>query len=290
MQGTAALCMTCGKIMAIGAGGDYHPSCAPDDAIVPGTDETYGDMALREEIGRIIRWGANQSDRSKQVALGCSEIGDPCERKIAMTMVGLEQVNFSADPWPAIVGTSVHTWLANTVVAYQQQFGDEGWLSELEVLASPWLLGHVDLYYRGIVLDLKNPSRANAAKMRKHGIGSVYETQIQTYGRGVKRSGRPVTRVGVLMLSRDGNLKDMWCKTWPYDDDFVDAALNRVIGIGDQIVAANIENDPSQWSQIPPTPSRLCGWCKFYNPSLQAPSNSGCPGRFDDRMDAMFGK
>lgn len=282
--------MTCGKIMAINSGSDYHPSCAPDDAIVPGTDETYGDMSLREEIGRIIRWGANQSDRSKQVALGCSEIGDPCERKIGMTMAGLEQVNFTADPWPAIVGTSVHTWLGDTVNAYQKHFGDEGWISELEVLATNWLPGHVDLYHAptATVLDLKNPSRDNAKKMRKHGVGEVYTSQVQAYGKGVRRSGRPVKRVGVLMLSRDGNLRDMWCKTWPYDEEYVDAAIARVVDIGDQVIAADVENHPENWSQIPVTPSRLCGWCKWYNPSLPGPSDKGCPGRFDDPMDNMF--
>jgi hypothetical protein len=291
---SSPLCRKCGKILDVklyvGGGFEYHVSCAPDDVLVPGTDETFGDLGLRESIGQIIRWGAQQSERSKQVALGCSEIGDPCERKIGMTMVGLEKTNFTADPWPSIVGTSIHSWLGDTVSAYQKKFGDEGWISELEVLASDWLPGHVDLYYRGTVLDLKNPSRANAAKMRKHGIGDVYEAQIQAYGRGVKRSGRPVDRVGVLMLSRDGNLKDMWCKTWPYDDEFVDRALQRVVDIGDLCITADVENHPENWKMIPPSPSRLCGWCVFYDSNLSAPSDKGCPGRFDDPMDDMFRK
>jgi hypothetical protein len=207
-----------------------------------------------------------------------------------MTMVGIGQVNFSADPWPSIVGTSIHTWLADTVVAYQKEFGDEGWLSELEVLASDWLPGHVDLYYKGVVLDLKNPSRDNAKRMRKEGIEPVYTTQLQTYGRGVKRSGRPVHRVGVLMLSRDGNLRDMWCRTWAYDDVFVDQALTRITDLGDLLIDLDVENHPERWNQVAPTPSRLCGWCKFWNRDLRAPSDKGCPGRFDDPMDDMFGK
>lgn len=295
MQGSAPLCRTCGKILDLKffltSNLDYHPSCAPDDAIVPGTDETFGDMALREDIGKIIRWAAGNSERSKQIALGCSEIGDPCERKIGMTMAGIEQVNFTADPWPSTVGTAVHTWLADAVTSYQREFGDEGWISEMEVLATDWLPGHVDLYYRGKVLDLKNPSRANAAKMRKSGdIGPVYMNQLMAYGQGVKRTGRPVDRVGVLMLSRDGNLRDMWCRTWPYDQSSVDTAIARVVDIGDRVVAADVENHPANWALIPPSPSRLCGWCKFYSPHASTPSDLGCPGRFDDPMDAMFGK
>ena len=291
---SAGLCRKCGlrldSALYVNIGFEYHLSCAPDDMLVPGTDETFGDLELREAITNIIRWGAGNSARSKQVALGCSEAGDPCDRKIGMTMVGLQQVNFSADPWPAIVGTSIHTWLADTVVSYQREFGDEGWLSELEVLASDWLPGHVDLYYKGVVLDLKNPSRDNAKRMRKEGIGPVYTTQLQTYGRGVKRSGRPVNRVGVLMLSRDGNLKDMWCRTWPYDDEHVDKALTRITDLGDHLIELDVENNPQQWIHVPPAPSRLCGWCKFYSPQLRAPSDQGCPGRFDDPMDDMFGK
>lgn len=262
----------------------WHPTCAPHDALVPGMDYTYGDMALTESVKDIVIWAGNSSKRSKQVALGCSEIGDPCKRKIAMTMAGRPQVNFTPDPWPSIVGTAVHEWFSNAVSAYQVVHGNQGWFSELEVTASDWLPGHVDIYNRKYetVLDLKNPSRANHQKMRKNGIGDVYYAQIQGYGKGIKRSGRPVKRVGIIMLPRDGNLKEMWCKTFPFDEPFIDGKIAELEQLGRDLFALDPMNDPTKWGVVPATPSRLCGWCAHWNPRLAAAGADGCPGRVDD--------
>jgi hypothetical protein len=260
--------------------------------MVPGQDYTYGDMQVMETIKDVIVWAANSSKRSQQVALGCSEIGDPCQRRIAMTMAGLPRVNFTPDPWPSIVGTSIHTWLENAVNAYQLKFGSQGWLTELEVMASDWLPGHIDLYHRGmgLVLDLKNPSRDNFRKMKKEGIGDRYFTQIQAYGKGVKRAGKPVKRVGILTLPRDGNLSELWCKTFPFDEAFIDAKIRDLEALGEYLVKLDVLDNPDNWVQVPPTPSRLCGWCPHYNFSLDKPGANGCPGRLDDEIDEFFRK
>lgn len=260
--------------------------------MVPGMDCTYGDMQVIETMKDVIVWAASRSTRSQQVALGCSEIGDPCQRKIAMTMAGLPRVNFASDPWPSIVGTSVHTWLETAVNAYQLHHGTQGWLTELEVMASDWLPGHIDLYHRGmgLVLDLKNPSRDNHRKMKREGIGDRYFAQIQGYGKGVKRSGRPVKRVGILSIPRDGNLTELWCKTFPFDEPFIDTKIAELEALGRTIFDLGVLEHPERWAQIPPTPSRLCGWCNHYNFSLKAPGADGCPGRLDDEIDEFFRK
>ena len=285
------LCRKCGtRLTEIWPDHPWHPTCAPDDAMVPGMDYTYGDMQVIETIKEVIVWGAAQSARSRQVALGCSEIGDPCRRKIAMTMAGVQKVNFAPDPWPSIVGTSIHTWLESAVNAYQLRFGSQGWLTELEVLASPWLPGHVDLYHRGmgLVLDLKNPSRTNYRKMKKEGIGDTYFAQIQGYGKGVKRLGKPVRRVGILSIPRDGNLTELWCKSFPFDEPWIDAKIAELEKLGQELVQLDVLDHPERWNQIEPTPSRLCGWCPFYNFSLQVPGAEGCPGRLDNEVDEFF--
>ena len=261
------LCRGCGKIMTkVYEDFDYHVSCAPDDMLVPGTDETFGDLALKEELTQIVRWADGISPRSTQVALGCSEAGDPCERKIAYTLAGVKQVHWPDDPWPSIVGTSIHTWLEDAVARYQKAHGENSWLTELEVWPSDELPGHTDLYHRPsqTVLDLKNPSRANYRKMRKEGAGIVYETQLQLYGAGNVRAGRPVKRVGLVVMSRDGSLKEMWVKTWPYDRLAAWEAVKRVRRIGRDALELDVENFPGRFDQIPAEPSRLCGWCKFY--------------------------
>lgn len=241
--------------------------------MVPGMDYTYGDMQVIETVKEVVVWAAAQSPRSRQIALGCSEIGHPCRRRIAMTMAGLQKVNFDPDPWPSIVGTSIHTWLENAINAYQLRFGSQGWLTELEVMASSWLPGHVDLYHRGmgLVLDLKNPSRDNWRKMKKEGIGDTYFAQIQGYGKGVKRLGKPVKRVGILSIPRDGNLSELWCKTFPFDEPWIDAKMAELEQLGQELVELDVLDHPERWVQVPPTPSRLCGWCPFYDFRLAGP-------------------
>lgn len=281
------LCRTCGtKMTEIWPDHPWHPLCAPSNAIVPGQGYTYGDLELIEALKDIIVWGDNSSARSKQVALGCSEIGDPCRRKIAMTMAGRPQVNFSMDPWPSIVGTSVHEWLSRKIADYQLVHGENSWMSELEVMASPWLPGHVDLYHRKskTVLDLKNPSRTNYRKMRKEGVGDTYFAQVQGYGKGIKNMGVPVERVGIIMLPRDGNLTELWCKTFPFDEQFIDSKIAELEQLGQTLYDLNVLDDPTQWGKIPAEPSRLCGWCKFYRPELSVAGAGGCPGRQDDLL------
>lgn len=285
------LCLKCGtRLTEIWPDHPWHPTCAPDDAMVPGMDYTYGDMQVIETIKEVVVWASAQSARSRQVALGCSEIGHPCKRRIAMTIVGLEKVNFAPDPWPSVVGTSIHTWLENAINAYQLRFGTQHWLTELEVMASPWLPGHVDLYRRGLVLDLKNPSRANHLKMKKEGIGDTYYAQIQGYGKGIKRMGKPVDRVGILSIPRDGNLAELWCKTFPFDEPWIDAKIAELEQLGQDLVQLGVVEDPSKWVQVPPTPTRLCGWCPYYNFTLKVPGADGCPGRLDDEVDEYFRK
>lgn len=272
-------------------GQEYHPACAPDDAVVPGTQETFGDLAIREEMTQIIKWQASQSDRSQQVALGCSEAGDPCTRKIAMTMAGVPKTNYATDPWPAIVGTSIHTWFEQAVKDYQQANGDAGWLTELEVLASAWLPGHIDLYRPGLVLDLKNPSSANLTKMRKTGAGDKYFAQVQLYGLGVERSGRTVERVGFVMLPRDGFLKKMWVKTFPYDREFAHSILARLVELGKTMKSLDILNHPERWDQIPAEPNYiLCSFCPFYRGGSKPADETGCPGKTSgDPIEDLFG-
>lgn len=285
------LCLGCGRAMTkVYDDFDYHVSCAPDDLLVPGTDETFGDLALREALTDIISWADNSSVRSTQVALGCSEAGDPCERKIAYTLAGAPQVNWGPDPWPSIVGTAVHSWLEKAVNSYQKVHGESDWLTELEVWPSDDMPGHTDLYHRPsqTVLDLKNPSRQNFKKMLKEGFGQVYETQVQLYGAGNVRAGRPVKRVGIVFAPRDGNLKEMRVKTWPYDRMAAWEAIKRVRRIGQDLLATDTGGG-FDYTRIPAEPSRLCGWCKFYRGGHRPADRTGCPGKTTgDAVDDLF--
>lgn len=103
-------------------------------------------VALKHELSKIILWNERDAPRSKQQAVGPSELGGECDRRLAYRIAGAKPVNLSADPWPAIVGTSIHDWLERAVNRYQSQVGDLGYLTELRVYPDPLVKGRCDLF------------------------------------------------------------------------------------------------------------------------------------------------
>lgn len=280
---TEQLCQECQQPMELlEPGFFFHPNCIPAFTPVPGMHGmSFYDLEIKEDFIEIIRWSNKNARRSQQVKLGCSEVGHDCDRRIAYTMAGIKGPNNHTDQWPAIVGTSIHAWMAEAFEQYQQVHGLKQWLMELEVHPSPLIGGHSDLYdsERQLVLDWKFPSPDNLKKMRENGPSAQYMTQVQLYGLGNILAGRPVTRVGVVALGRQGWLKDMYVHTVEFDRGAAEAALQRVYDLGNQLISLDILNQPGAWAQIPASPSRLCLWCPFYARGTRSASDTGCPGK-----------
>lgn len=277
------VCRGCGQRMTVVEEGFfYHPLCIPQFTPIPGMGgmSPY-DLEIREDVIELVRWASNHSKRSLQVALGCSEAGHECDRRIAYRMVNAPVAGYSNDPWPAVVGTSIHSWMENAVNDYQQVNDVARWVTELEVLPSPLVKGHTDLYdtQRKLVLDWKFPSPDNLKKMRENGPPQQYQIQVMLYGLGHVNAGRPVDRVGIVALGRQGWLKDMYVWTTEYDQSVAEAAIARIYGIGHRLIQLDIENNESGWEQIPATPSRLCSWCPWFRREATIASSKGCPGK-----------
>ena len=58
----------------------------------------------------------SSDNRSAQTTMGPSEIGSPCDRRIAMSLLRVPPVNPGGDGWAAFVGTCVHVGLADMFV------------------------------------------------------------------------------------------------------------------------------------------------------------------------------
>jgi hypothetical protein len=281
-MGSMKLCRKCGiKIEGDWAEqADYHVGCFPDFERMPGFEMTGFDIGLKEDLTEIIRWANNNSGRSQQVALGCSEVGQECDLKLAYRMANIPTVHHSMDPWPAIVGTSVHAWMERAVNDFQGVHGTSRWLTELSVYPSTIMAGHTDLYDSETftVLDYKFPGSDNLKKMRTDGPSQQYMTQVQLYGLGHERAGRRVDRVGLVALGRQGWLKDMWVHTVPYDREAALAAVKRIFTLGDRMLALGLP-ESGAWEQIERSPTRLCSWCPMWNRDEKVPSAKGCPGK-----------
>lgn len=275
------LCLKCGVIIdpEWGKVADYHVGCYPDFERMPGFDMTSHDLEVGEDLKEIILWAQRNATRSRQVALGVSEVGNECDLRLAYKMAAVAPTSNTPDPWPSIVGTSIHTWMEQAVNDYQQVHGISEWITELEVAPSPLVAGHTDLYHtpRRLVLDWKFPSPDNLRKMREEGPSLQYQVQVQLYGLGHVRDGRLVDRVGVVALGRQGWLKDLYVWTTPFDRDLAEKALERIYAIGKKMITLGLP-EHENWDQVPRVPTRLCAWCPWYSPEVSAPSSSGCPG------------
>lgn len=273
------LCRKCGVRIAGDWEGEWHVGCYPDFEQMPGFEMTGFDLELKETLTEIIVWGQNNAGRSKQIALGCSEVGQECTLRLAYRMAGVSAINWP-DSWPATVGTALHTWMEQTVNDFQGVHGTQRWLTELAVYPSTIVAGHTDLYDvdTASVLDWKFPSPDNLKKMRNHGPSQQYLTQVQLYGLGHERAGRPVKRVGIVALGRQGWLKDMWVHTVEYDRQHALDAVARIFTLGDRMMKLGLP-ESGAWQEIERSPTRLCRWCPMWNGSVKEPGAQGCPGK-----------
>lgn len=273
------LCRKCGVIIAADWPGEYHVGCWPDFEKMPGFDMAAYDLEIREDLINIVQWASNNSTRSKQVALGVSEVGAECDLRLAYKMAGTPFSSNTPDPWPSTVGTSIHSWMEQAVNDYQAIHGIAEWFTELEVAPSPLVRGHTDLYHRPrrAVLDWKFPSPDNLRKMRQEGPSLQYQVQVQLYGLGHLNAGRPVDRVGIVALGRQGWLKDMYVWTTAFDKEMAENALQRIYDLGGKMIQIGLP-ESGRWSEIPRVPTRLCSWCPYYDGTQAVPNAKGCPG------------
>lgn len=240
--------------------------------------------ALKAELSEIILWNEQTSPRSKQQALGPSELGDECDRRIAYRIAGATPVNIWSDPWPAIVGTAVHDWLERAVNRYQGEVKNLSYLTELRVYPDPLVRGRSDIYKddEGLIVDWKTTGIDGMRKLHKGIIPEGYKRQVMIYGLGHKRAGRQVREVALVFLPRGGWLDDMFVWRAPYDEQVALDALARMYRIGDQLMAMDIENNPHRYQLVEATPGDSCVWCPFFNKEIDvdiAASDKGCPGR-----------
>ncbi len=261
-----------------------HPTCAPTSFFDP-LDEGVNlfDLELKQALLEMILHAAREDPRSKQTQIGPSEMGDPCDRKMAYRLAGVPETNVGFDPWPSTVGTAIHAWLREAVELWSATKGTENWVTEQEIQFPEFGgIGHGDLYRdNGTVIDWKTASKDVMKKVAKDGPPQKYITQIQLYGFGYVKTGRPVNRVALAFVPRAGWVKDMYVWSMPYDESVATKAMERLFSVAQTAMGLDVLNQPHRWEQLDPTPSDECGMCPWFNPlrtDEQGASNLGCPG------------
>lgn len=253
--------------------------------------EPMGDLAkeLATKIKETFYSYSNRKssdNRSAQTTLGPSEIGTPCDRRLAMALMGVPPVNPGGDGWAAFVGTCTHVGMAEVYT-----FADAGtgrYAVELPVfLGMPSVpRGTTDLVDRrdGTIVDWKVMGSYSLKKFKAEGPSQTYRTQAHVYGLGAERGGEKVKNVAIVGLPRAGSsLDEMHIWTEKYDRKFAQAALDRVERIANEIAGMNT------WAGLDVPAGRMrkaasfqtgddCRFCEFHLKGDKE-MKRGCPGK-----------
>jgi hypothetical protein len=243
----------------------------------PPLEGTAGALATR--VIETVKQAAANAPRSLQTAPGPSELGTPCRRRLVYKTLDWDpKPNTDTDPWAAIQGTAVHTWMAETFTAENAQHGYARYLIEHRVHLPYGISGSADLYDRhtGGVIDWKTTSLDNIRKYRRDGPGGQYRTQAHLYGLGLQLAGESPQYVADVFLPRGGRIDGLHVWAEPYDHTIAVQALQRYQAARDFALCLDPEANPQNWALLP-TADAHCAYCPWYLPG-STDLSQGCPG------------
>lgn len=249
--------------------------------------------AFSNDLGVSIReifYAYNNRDstdnRSAQRHLGPSEIGTPCDRRLAMELLGVPHVNPGGDGYAAWLGTQGHRGMADI---YEWADGRSGRFAVETKLSFPSKLvprGTGDLLDRKLraFVDWKFMGFNSIKSLRMYGPKATYRVQIHTYAGGAVERGEKVEHVAIVGMPRQGySLDEMYVWSEPYDPSIYRAALERVERIGAE-VATGLGHSPHGPGGVSADVAKSfavakdCDYCPFH---LAGSSDLGhaCNGR-----------
>lgn len=254
-----------------------NPEPLAPELLALGSDGTLLATELLEAITNHI----TKHPRSAQKAIGPSEVGQACGRRLAYKMLGHEERERET-PWLPTIGTAVHAWLEEALDRENQRWiescGQPRYYTERRVNTGEYgdvaVTGSADAYDRvtATVIDWKIVGPTTLKKYRSKGPGSQYRTQAHLYGRGFSRAGLPVERVMIVFLPRNGKLEDAYIWHEPYDETVATEALQRLAGIALAVNALGT-GAPAHIETV----DDYCGFCPFFRAGSTDPAE-GCAG------------
>lgn len=239
----------------------------------PPVDARQPPPTLPELSAALIAYERSR-ERSLQVAIGPSEIGVTCDRRLGYALRNAPRQPDAKVPWAPLIGTALHGVNAEALTADNERLGRQRWLVEQRVYPSPEIGGNTDAYDTDTdtVIDWKVVGKSTVEKALRHGPGQQYEVQAHTYGRGWQRLGYDPRWVRIVFLPRwSHTIDDAYEWTAPYSRAIAERALERVRNLD-----ASLSED---WASVPATPtSDACHFCPYHRPKVQTVDFHGCPG------------
>ena len=228
-------------------------------------------MIDHDTIKGLIRGIADQRPRNHQAAVGPSEIGGPCARRLGFRLAGVDKVNPDHDPLASLIGTAMHALIDEALQ------GDDDWHTELPVeLPAYGIRGTLDAYHAPTktIVDWKLVGATSLRKYKTLGVGDQYRTQVHTYGLALAMTGVDVDHVAIAFIPRSGILAETYVWSEPLNHDVVEAALRRYETIRDTVAI-----NPGEALPLLPTADQFCQRCPYYLPAGAPPE--ACAGHID---------
>lgn len=265
--------------------GHLCANCAPDhppsQPIIPNgaahMDVDTLEDQLADELTTAIVDYSNNRPRTLQKTIGPSEIGEPCQRKLAYKLLDWPKVNTGGDPLPSFVGTAAHTAM-ETALERVNQARPGTWIVEKRVHASDTMSGSTDAYHcpTDTVVDHKFPGVSSMRKYKADGPSPIYRVQAHVYGLGWERGGYWPKHVAIAFYPRGGNLKNLHMWSEPYDRQVAMDALARLETIRAAVTALDPEQAPDRWALFPTSASHACTFCPWWKAGSTY-LGDGCP-------------
>lgn len=169
--------------------------------------------------------------RSKQKAIGPSDLSSPCSRKLAYQLLNVERVRSDEVNLAAWVGTGIHSQMEAALK------DNPDWQTEVnvgvEVAKGIRLFGHLDAYHKpsATIIDWKSVGPSALQKYRRE-TPENYKTQVAIYGLLAVLSGKfRVENTAIGYIPRNGNLSDIHVDAHPWDQDRADAAIKKLVDL-----------------------------------------------------------
>lgn len=221
-----------------------------------------------------------KDNRSAQKTLGPSEIGSPCDRQLAMKLLGIKPTN-PQEGWAPFVGTAVHKDLAE-MFEWANGAGSGRFHTEMPVSFGSAVVPHgtLDLYDGVLYMvdDHKLMGRWSLDQLIQKGPSETYRIQLHSYGYGAELAGFKVREVCLIGWPRqESSLDKLYVHVEKYDRKIAKAAIARV----EKLAADVYERGQGPFSQMEVAQQMAtgddCKWCPFYLKGDKK-MERGCPG------------
>lgn len=225
-----------------------------------------------ELIDSLIQNAIINQPRSRQRAIGPSEIGNPCDHCLAARLAGWVK-HETETPWLTVIGTAMHSWLENQFNQYEAANLDDAqrWITEGRVcvgsIDGQAIWGSTDLVdVEGrMTVDWKVIGDTSLQRYRT-APSPQYRIQAHLYARGWNHRGIPIETVSIRFLPRNKQLRHGYWWHEPYQPKIAEDALARAerLAVTARLLAEDSIERRDQWITRLPR-AQNCWDCNRYD-------------------------